>query len=137
MGLILLPLIGLWLLAGAFSLRIGYVLAEVAGFMPHTLLCLIAGIAGGWLHSRLVMARRRSAESLWAFQLIMDFTLNKFALSGYTILAGIYLFTDLTATDSNLLSLTFIGTLVLSSGTLMGVFTSEVFMNRYGIRRTY
>ncbi|MFG1491094.1 hypothetical protein ABMA58_17735, partial [Oceanospirillum sp. HFRX-1_2] len=91
----------------------------------------------GWLHSRLVMARRKSEKKLWAFQLMIDFTMNKFALSGYTILAGIYLFTDLTATDGNLLSLIFIGTLVLSSGTLMGVFTSEAFMARHKIERTY
>jgi len=137
MGLIVGPLMLMWMVAFGLSLRIGYVLGEASGFFPYALLCLLAGISGGWLHSRLVMARRKSAESLWAFQLTIDFVLNKFALSAYTVLAAIYLFTDLTATDGNLLSLIFIGTLVLSSGTLTGVFTSEAFMNRHNIQRTY
>ncbi|MDX1398208.1 MAG: hypothetical protein R3204_06755 [Oceanospirillum sp.] len=137
MGLVIVPLMLMWFVAAGLSLRIGYVLADVSGFFPHVLLCLLAAISGGWLHARLVMARRKSAESLWAFQLMIDFTLNKVALSGYTVLAGVYLFTDLTATDGNLLSLIFIGTLVLSSGTLIGVFTSNAFMDRHQIRRTY
>lgn len=137
MGLIVGPLMLMWMVAFGLSLRIGYVLGEHSGFFPFALLCLLAGVLGGWLHSRLVMARRKSEKKLWAFQLMIDFTMNKFALSGYTILAGIYLFTDLTATDGNLLSLIFIGTLVLSSGTLIGVFTSEAFMTRHKIERTY
>ena len=113
MGLVIVPLMLMWFWATGLSLRIGYVLADVSGFFPFGLLCLLAGLSGGWLHSRLVMARRKSEKSLWAFQLMIDFTLNKFAISGYTILAGVYIFTDLTATDGNLLSLIFIGTLVL------------------------
>lgn len=137
MGLVIAPLMLMWVVAFGLSLRVGYVLGETSGFFPFALLCLLAGVSGGWLHSRLVMARRKAEKKLWAFQLMIDFTLNKFALSGYTILAGIYLFTDLTATDGNLLSLIFIGTLVLSSGTLIGVFTSNAFMDRNKIDRTY
>ncbi|WP_417597982.1 hypothetical protein [Oceanospirillum sp.] len=137
MGLVIVPLMLMWFWATGLSLRIGYVLADVSGFFPYVLLCLLAAISGGWLYSRLVMARRKFEKELWAFQLMIDFTLNKFALSGYTILAGIYLFTDLTVTDDNLLSLIFIGTLVLSSGTLLGVFTSNAFMDRHKIERAY
>lgn len=137
MGLVLAPLILLWLVGVGFALRVGYVLAGVSGFFPQGALCFLVAIAGGQLYARWLQGRRRSEESLWTFQLVIDFVLNKAALVLYTLLAATYLMSDVALMDENLLSLIFVGTLMLSTGTLTGVFTSESFMDRHDIKRTY
>lgn len=137
MGLVMAPLMLAWVAAGAFALRMLYVLSEHSGFFPYGLLCLVGAGVLARAYVLWVQQPRRGAESLWGFQLVLDFALNRSGLFLYTLFAVLYLFNDPQVMDSRLLAVLVTGCLALPAGTLFGAVTCETFMERHNIERTF
>lgn len=137
MGLIIGPLMLMWLVAFGLSLRAGYLFASATGYFPEALIAFVIAFVFAALYAGSVLRKRKNEEKLWHFQYGMDFALHPLGLSLFTIFALFYLFGgDFSDTPGTLGGL-FIGMLSLSMGTLMGVSSASDYMERHGINKTF
>lgn len=137
MGLIIGPLMLMWLVAFGLSLRVGYLFASATGYFPEALIAFGLAFVLAVVYAASVLGRRRHEKELWSFQYGMDFALHPLGLSLYTICALYYLFggdfSDMPGTLGGL----FIVMLGLSMGTLMGVSGADDYMKRNDIEGTF
>lgn len=137
MGLIIMPLMILWLVAAVYSIRMGYQLISTNPFLPFglpligiALTCIAAYIYFG-------LASFKDNKEVWAFEIPMFFMAGKIALSLFTAAALTNFFYANKIQNEYILAGLFIVMITISAGTLIGSFSSEGFIQKHSIKVTY
>lgn len=137
MGLIIGPIMILWLGALFFTLRMGYLFLIDKPLFPYVCVVVIAAILGSLLYVAGGLSTFRGHSELWVFEISWFFLANKYAISLFVLAAMAYLF------GSNLFSgdisraVIFILAFSITSGSLIGSLSASSFMQKYNISATY
>lgn len=138
MGLILGPLMLAWAAAALFSLRMGYVLfADGKIAIPQLLTAAAVALVLTVAYVLIGLTGFKQQASLWAFEIPIFFTTNKFGLAAYAAALLLYLFGDKYISHALLLPLSFVIAFSSAFGALIGTVSSNTFMEKYNITITY
>ena len=137
MGLIILPLMILWLVACIYSLRMGYQLMTANPFLSFGLpliviaiLCIAANLYLGFTSFKL-------HKEIWAFEIPMFFLAGKISLLVFSITALSHFFYAGKITNLYILAGMFVMMTTLSFGALIGAFYADTFIEKHNITTTY
>lgn len=137
MGLIILPLMILWLVASIYSLRMGYQLITANPFLSFGLPLIVIAILCISAYSYLGLTSFKQHKEIWAFEIPMFFMASKISLILYTITALSYFFYASKISNIYILAGMFIVMITLSFGALIGTFSSDSFIEKHSIKTTY
>lgn len=142
MGMILGPFIIFWFIMSTYSLKIGYSLLNNMDLIPHVATIYFIAVITLLLYVHLGLNKFKNKESLWAFQIIVFFTINKITFSIYLITLMVHWFNfDFIAqyiVNKNITeSIIFIILFTISLGAIIGTFKAGAFMKKYNIKETY
>ncbi len=137
MGLILLPLLILWLGVGIYAIRIGYQVLVGASELTYTLsVCAIALVAL-LLYLYFGFAQFKENKELWAFEISMFFAANKFAFGVMVLGSLLHWFGQGVLTSAYLKPLPFIMIFTVSFGAMAGLILSDTFMAKFDIQKMH
>ncbi|MCU8037939.1 hypothetical protein L5M37_05510 [Shewanella sp. SM69] len=137
MGLILLPLLILWLGVGIYAIRIGYQVLAGTSQLSYTLsVCAIALVAL-LLYLYFGFAQFKENKELWAFEISMFFAANKFAFGIMILGLILHWFGQGVLTSAYLKPLPFIMIFAVSFGAMAGVILSDTFMAKFDIQKMH
>lgn len=142
MGMILIPCLIFWLIMSFHSLKIGYSLLNDIPLFPHVIVIYLLAITMLALYIYLGLNKFKDKESLWAFQIIVFFILNKITLSIFFITLFVHWFqfdflTHNLVTKHTTTAVVFIILFSLSLGAIIGTFKASNFMEKHNIKQTY
>lgn len=137
MGLIIGPVILLWVAAFSFTLRMGYVLLESKAFFPYVCVVLLLAVAGSVLYVFGGLSTFQGRSELWAFEIPWFFLVNKYTFLVFALSVMAYLFGGSIFVGDVSKAIIFIVAFSIASGSLIGCFSSSAFMKKYNISETY
>lgn len=142
MGMILGPFIIFWFIMSTYSLKIGYSLLNNMDLIPHVATIYFIAVITLLSYVHLGLNKFKNKESLWAFQIIVFFTINKITFSIYLITLMVHWFNfDFIAqyiVNKNITeSIIFIILFTISLGAIIGTFKADAFMKKHNIKETY
>lgn len=137
MGLILLPLLILWLGVGIYAIRIGYQVLVGASELTYTLsVCAIALVAL-LLYLYFGFAQFKENKELWAFEISMFFAANRLAFGVMMLGLLLHWFGQGVLTSAYLKPLPFIMIFTVSFSAMAGVILSDTFMAKFDIQKMH
>ena len=137
MGLILLPLLILWLGVGIYAIRIGYQVLAGASQLSYALSICTLAIVALLLYLYFGFAQFKENKELWAFEISMFFAANKFAFGIMILGLILHWFGQGVLTSAYLKPLPFIMIFTVSFGAMAGVILSDTFMAKFDIQKMY
>lgn len=137
MGLIILPLMILWLAAAIYTLRMGYVLISNHPFLPFGLPLILISLACITAYVYFGLASFKTQKEIWAFDIPLFFLTGKLALALFSVCAIINFFFAKQIQHEYLLAGLFIIMVTFSSGALIGSLSSESFIHKHNIKLTH
>lgn len=137
MGLIIMPLMIIWLVAAAYSMRMGYQLISANPFLQFSLPLIVIALACIAAYIYFGLASFKDNKEIWAFEIPMFFMAGKTALFLFTTYALTNFFYANKIQNEYILAGLFILMITLSVGTLIGAFSSENFIQKHSIKVTY
>lgn len=137
MGLILMPLMIMWLVASIYTLRMGYHLISTHPLLTFGLPVILLALVTMSAYLYLGLYAFKHQNQIWAFDIPMFFLAGKIALLIFTMAAlGNYFYAS-KIQNIYLLAGMFIIMFTLSIGALVGAFYSEHFIEKHNIHVTY
>lgn len=137
MGLILLPLLILWLGVGIYAIRIGYQVLAGASQLSYALSVCTLAIVVLLLYLYFGFAQFKENKELWAFEISMFFAANKFAFGVMMLGLLLHWFGQGVLTSAYLKPLPFIMIFTVSFGAMAGVILSDTFMAKFDIQKMH
>lgn len=137
MGLILLPLLILWLGVGIYAIRIGYQVLAVASQLSYALSVCILAIVALLLYLYFGFAQFKENKELWAFEISMFFAANRLAFGVMMLGLLLHWFDQGVLTSAYLKPLPFIMIFTVSFGAMAGVILSDTFMAKFDIQKMH
>lgn len=137
MGLILLPLLILWLGVGIYAIRIGYQVLAGASQLSYALSVCTLAIVALLLYLYFGFAQFKENKELWAFEISMFFAANKFAFGVMMLGLLLHWFGQGVLTSAYLKPLPFIMIFTVSFGAMAGVILSDTFMAKFDIQKMH
>ncbi|PSL16816.1 hypothetical protein CLV44_101216 [Marinobacterium halophilum] len=137
MGLVLGPLVLFWFAAMMFSLRMGYVVLSGKGFFPFIIVVVAVAVIVALAYVSVGLFKFMGRETLWAFEIPFFFAANKVSIALFLSAALVYLFALHHIEQDVVKALLFVVPFSVSTATLMGIFSSDTFIETYNITRTY
>ncbi|MCU7999373.1 hypothetical protein L5M38_11810 [Shewanella sp. SM101] len=137
MGLILLPLLILWLGVGIYAIRIGYQVLVGASELTYTLSVCVIALVALLLYLYFGFAQFKENKELWAFEISMFFAANKFAFGIMILGLILHWFGQGVLTSAYLKPLPFIMIFTVSFGAMAGVILSDTFMTKFDIQKMH
>ncbi|MGI2183773.1 hypothetical protein ACRN9F_16255 [Shewanella oncorhynchi] len=137
MGLILLPLLILWLGVGIYAIRIGYQVLARASQLSYALSICTLAIVALLLYLYFGFAQFKENKELWAFETSMFFAANKFAFGVMVLGLLLHWFGQGVLTSAYLKPLPFIMIFTVSFGAMAGVILSDTFMAKFDIQKMH
>ncbi|RCU48756.1 hypothetical protein DU002_13250 [Corallincola holothuriorum] len=137
MGLVILPLLLIWLIATGYSLHLWYTATYSEHSILYALLALMLGTALAIGYSWLGLQIFKSKESIWAFEILFFFMWNKYSIAAFLLAASYPLWKHTQFAIPHAGALCFLIAFSLSLGTLIGSFQSESFVEEHEIRVTH
>lgn len=137
MGLILLPLLILWLGVGIYAIRIGYQVLVGASELTYTLSVCVIALVALLLYLYFGFAQFKENKELWVFEISMFFAANKFAFGIMILGLILHWFGQGVLTSAYLKPLPFIMIFTVSFGAMAGVILSDTFMTKFDIQKMH
>lgn len=137
MGIILGPLVLLWLGASCYSLWTGYVLLSGAELYPYTVQVLGTALLMMLLYVYQGLASFKRHHHLWAFEIPLFFNLNILSVLVFLFALLVHLFGGEHIENEYAKVVPFILMFTTSVGTIVGTFSSSIYMERNHIVKTY
>ncbi|AVI67515.1 hypothetical protein KO533_18925 [Shewanella sp. NKUCC05_KAH] len=137
MGLILLPLLILWLGVGIYAIRIGYQVLAGASQLSYALSVCTLAIVALLLYLYFGFAQFKENKELWAFEISMFFAANKFAFGIMILGLILHWFGQGVLTSAYLKPLPFIMIFTVSFGAMAGVILSDTFIAKFDIQKMH
>lgn len=137
MGLILLPLLILWLGVGIYAIRIGYQVLVGASELTYTLSVCVIALVALLLYLYFGFAQFKENKELWAFEISMFFAANKFAFGIMILGLILHWFGQGVLISAYLKPLPFIMIFTVSFGAMAGVILSDTFMTKFDIQKMH
>lgn len=137
MGLILLPLLILWLGVGIYAIRIGYQVLAGASQLSYALNVCTLALVALLLYLYFGFAQFKENKELWAFEISMFFAANKFAFGIMMLGLILHWFGQGVLISAYLKPLPFIMIFAVSFGAMAGVILSDTFMAKFDIQKMH
>ncbi|MFY0640027.1 MAG: hypothetical protein JXR16_03200 [Bermanella sp.] len=137
MGLIILPLMIMWLVASLYTLRMGYHLMSGNPFLSFALPIIIIAMLVMFSYLYMGLSSFKHNTEIWAFEIPMFFLAGKSAILIFTIVALVNFFYASKIHNIYILAGMFIVMFTLSSSALIGAFSSDSFIQKHSIKVTY
>lgn len=137
MGLILLPLLILWLGVGIYAIRIGYQVLAGASQLSYALSVCTLAIVALLLYLYFGFAQFKENKELWAFEISMFFAANKFAFGIMILGLILHWLGQGVLTSAYLKPLPFIMIFTVSFGAMAGVILSDTFIAKFDIQKMH
>lgn len=137
MGLILGPLILLWLGASSYSLWVGYILLSGAEFYPYTAQILGAAFLMMSLYVYQGLSKFKHHRSLGAFEIPLFFNFNLFSILVFVGALLLHLWGVEYKENEYVKAVPFVLMFATSLGTIVGTFSANMYMEKKNISKTY
>ena len=137
MGIILAPLLLFWSGASLYSLWIGYGLLSGVELNPYVFQVWGAAIVMMLSYVHLGLARFKKRPQLWAFEIPMFFTGNIFSFLIFLIACLVQLFALEYIQNEYAKAAPFVLIFATSIGAIVGTFSTDRYMKRNHIVKTY
>tara|TARA_R110001606_G_scaffold44512_2_gene116563 strand:+ start:486 stop:890 length:405 start_codon:yes stop_codon:yes gene_type:complete len=134
MGLILGPLLLLWIMAAGFSIYMGNTLLEDDQSFIAYLVAVITTLVYVLLN---LVIRFGNKKELWAFEIPFFFMTNKVSLFLYGLSLCLYILKGAPPGQEYANGLIFIVNSTVAFSAIIGTFSNDVFMKTFEIKRTH
>lgn len=137
MGLVILPVMILWLVAAVYTVRMGYQLLSIQPFMTFGLPMIVVALLCISIYIYLGLASFKDNKEIWAFDIPFFFMTNKIVLTVFSLSALTHFFWGNQIQNPLLLAGLFVVMMTLSSGALIGSFSADSYIQKHNIKVTY
>jgi hypothetical protein len=134
MGLILGPLLLLWIIAAGFSIYMGNTLLKDGQSFIAYLIAIITTLVYVLLN---LLIRFSNKKELWAFEIPFFFVTNKVSLFLYGLSLSLYIFRGAPPDQEYANGLIFIINATVAFSAIIGTFSNDIFMKTFEIKRTH
>ncbi|MCG3727736.1 hypothetical protein [Vibrio cincinnatiensis] len=137
MGLVIAPVVVFWIVSFFFSWRMGYYLLMDKPFFPYILTIIFVALLSALTYVLFGLFTFKGRSEIWVFEIPWFFLLNKYAIVSFLLSLMAYLFgSDFFNSDISKAAI-FIIAFSVTLGSLIGCFSSSVFMQKYNISVMY
>ncbi|QUX90767.1 hypothetical protein CYL31_04840 [Marinomonas sp. A3A] len=134
MGLILGPLLLLWIIAAGFSIYMGNTLLNDYQIFQAYMIAI--GTTVSYVLLNLII-RYGNKKELWIFEIPFFFTTNKISLFLYGASIFFYVWGDALKAQEYGNEMIFVLNFTISFSAIIGTFSNDVFMKTFEIKRTH
>lgn len=137
MGLILGPIVIVWFLIAIYALKMGYSLMVSYSVVSHSVILILVVLCSLSLYLFISFLGFKDSQELWVFEIATYFILSKQPYLFLVLAIFIQWFLGTYLDNTHLKPLPFIIMFTLSFGGLIGVFSADLFMDKFNITRTH
>ena len=137
MGLILGPVLLIWLAIFIYSIRLGYLLIYKNMALDITLITFTVALVGAIAFVFYGYRQFINETSLWAFEILSYFVFNKFAIFTVVLALCLHFFSTSMQTSTAVNCVVFILLFMFSAGVLLSVGLHDHFIGYNNIQLTH